>query len=254
MVIGMLGYKRSRVTQLGHAPPRYFVSANSDVSWGMHIDPNEPAAVNVLASELVEGLTSVFGHEMQRSADAAKWSLAALLTMNGGAVLAILSSQARFSNPVGPATVFTVGMFFTILSAAAVRIEIRRDANRAALVIRQANRVTQNRLGAPKTVKDLTNLWQNKRSDKLTKWLAFLAEACSAALFLVGALWSIQTIDPVKIAHDRQCEALQSDMLSARPRRSDSKDLFVALGCRPQGSGNVFAKPQTSALPHRDKT
>lgn len=41
-----------------------------------------------------------------------------------------------------------------------------------------------------------------------------------------------------------RCTALQSDMLSARPRRQDAADLFQALGCRPRGGGSVFAPPQ----------
>lgn len=40
-----------------------------------------------------------------------------------------------------------------------------------------------------------------------------------------------------------RCIALQSDMLSARPRRQDAVDLFQALGCRPHGGGSVFARP-----------
>ena len=44
-------------------------------------------------------------------------------------------------------------------------------------------------------------------------------------------------------ANDHRCLAIQHDMLSAHPRRSDSPDLFQALGCRPQGSGGVYAPP-----------
>lgn len=42
-------------------------------------------------------------------------------------------------------------------------------------------------------------------------------------------------------ANDRRCLAIQRDMLSAQPRRADGPDLFQALGCRPQGEGNVYA-------------
>lgn len=44
-------------------------------------------------------------------------------------------------------------------------------------------------------------------------------------------------------ANDRRCQAIQIDMLSARPKRADGPDLFQALGCRPQGQGSVYAPP-----------
>jgi hypothetical protein len=40
-----------------------------------------------------------------------------------------------------------------------------------------------------------------------------------------------------------RCYAIQVDMLSAHPRRSDSPDLFQALGCQPSGNGGVSAPP-----------
>ena len=46
-------------------------------------------------------------------------------------------------------------------------------------------------------------------------------------------------------ANDKRCLAIQRDMLSAQPRREDGPDLFQALGCRPQGQGSVFAKPES---------
>jgi len=75
------------------------------------------------------------------------------------------------------------------------------------------------------------------------------------------------------VSNVRRCAAIQQDMLAARPRRDDSAELFQALGCRPQGDGDVFAPPQrpanskritsatgkaptlrTPALPHQDRT
>ena len=47
-------------------------------------------------------------------------------------------------------------------------------------------------------------------------------------------------------ANDERCLAIQRDMLSARPRRTDGPDLFQALDCRAQGEGSVFAVPRRS--------
>jgi hypothetical protein len=53
------------------------------------------------------------------------------------------------------------------------------------------------------------------------------------------------------VSNVRRCAAIQQDMLAARPRRDDSAELFQALGCRPQGDGNVFAPPQRPAISKR---
>ena len=58
---------------------------------------------------------------------------------------------------------------------------------------------------------------------------------------------AIYDVAVAQSANSRRCEAIQKDMLSARPRRSDSVDLFQALGCRPQGQGNVYAPPVRKA-------
>ncbi|WP_235516878.1 hypothetical protein [Sphingomonas sp. Leaf28] len=71
---------------------------------------------------------------------------------------------------------------------------------------------------------------------------------------LAGVVTFSSGIEMTNPANDRRCLAIQHDMLSASPRRSDSADLFQALGCRPQGEGSVFAKPRTPALLHQDRT
>lgn len=49
-------------------------------------------------------------------------------------------------------------------------------------------------------------------------------------------------------ANDKRCLALQRDMLSEHPLRSDDPDLFQALGCRPQGEGSVYAPASESMI------
>lgn len=40
---------------------------------------------------------------------------------------------------------------------------------------------------------------------------------------------------------NRRCEAIQKDMLSVHPQRTDDTAIFQALGCKAQGSGSVYA-------------
>ncbi len=72
-----------------------------------------------------------------------------------------------------------------------------------------------------------------------------IASAFAGFAFFAWASWYVipaaQTADRAARSNARRCLAIQRDMLSARPRRSDGADLFQALGCRPQGVGSVYA-------------
>lgn len=69
------------------------------------------------------------------------------------------------------------------------------------------------------------------------------------ALLAVFGTWQWVVADRPddELANDRRCEAIQHDMLSARPKRADGPDLFQALGCKPRGAGSVYAPPPSAA-------
>jgi len=82
---------------------------------------------------------------------------------------------------------------------------------------------------------------RNSMWPQLTGWL-------SATLFAAGSLFTGVTGLKIDVANDRRCLALQRDILSADPRNENGIALFVALGCRPQGEGSVFATVRRSKL------
>jgi hypothetical protein len=77
----------------------------------------------------------------------------------------------------------------------------------------------------------------------IDRWLRAVIVAAACYFLAIGWTWIAHPNVVTAAANDRRCLAIQGDMLSARPRRSDGPDLFQALGCRPQGEGNVFAPP-----------
>lgn len=91
----------------------------------------------------------------------------------------------------------------------------------------------------------------------LSWWQRMLALAVSIAAVLgasaacVSAYLDWKGVTPSTTANERRCLAIQLDMLSARPRRADSPDLFQALGCRPQGDGSVYAPRKITGLINR---
>jgi hypothetical protein len=64
----------------------------------------------------------------------------------------------------------------------------------------------------------------------------------TAIIVVVGLFLTISgPYQHTQSANERRCEALQKDMLSARPRRADAPALFQALACHPRGDGSVYA-------------
>jgi hypothetical protein len=211
----------------------------------------EAQAVRNLASELLEDAGDIQKLDLQRSSDVGKWGLAALLTINGGGLLAVLNAQSRFLAAYKPASFFMGGMVLALLCAAAVRLDIYKSLHNGRGLLRKAKQVRDEKPNAPKTVEELVSEWRNSRTTHLRYWPIGI-EALSLLAFLCGSMLALATIDPGERANARRCEALQGDFLSAYPRRADSREVFQILGCRPHGDGNVFAKPkpQTPALAH----
>lgn len=199
--------------------------------------------VRNLASELLEDATDIQKFDLQRSLDVGKWGLGALLTINGGGLLAVMNAQARFLSPFQPALIFASGMVLALLCAATVRLDIYKSLHNGRELLRKARHVRDGTPGAPKTVGELVSEWRASRKVPIDRW-AIGFEAMSLLAFMFGAWLALATIDPGERANARRCEALQSDFLSASPRRDDSRDIFEALACRPQGNGNVFVRPK----------
>lgn len=95
-------------------------------------------------------------------------------------------------------------------------------------------------------------LWERESNTKLPPKTYRVFVDIVLALAVVTSLYHAAQVLTISLrgsrANDQRCEAIQHDMLSASPRRTDSPDLFQALGCRPQGEGSVYAKPRPS--PH----
>jgi hypothetical protein len=90
--------------------------------------------------------------------------------------------------------------------------------------------------------------WQPEFLTGSDVWHAGVAMLLSIASAGWGFTIASRAID-ASAANDHRCLAIQHDMLSARPRRADSPDLFQALGCRPQGEGSVYALPRSRPTP-----
>lgn len=175
---------------------------------------------------------------------ASKWLSAALLTINGGGMLATVGAIERLDDPYYATVFFCLGILFVMLNgvviqhfAAAGIPHVRALANywRAVSHTGIYDEAAEQRLVAPI---DRANRWN---------WIAPLCGWISASFFLAG-VWALATgIADSDVDNGRRCVAIQRDMLSARPLRIDDAAIFTALGCKPHGAGSVYVRPRAAS-------
>lgn len=89
---------------------------------------------------------------------------------------------------------------------------------------------------------------QKTEKARMKLWYAcqLWALLAGAAFFVIAQGLHIannaESVDPNRAHALARCRTLQRDMLSARPQREDSMELFKALDCHAQGSGRVQAQ------------
>ncbi len=79
------------------------------------------------------------------------------------------------------------------------------------------------------------------------RWAFFVFAAVFFFTALVTAWSGARLASARAAANDARCSTLQSDMLSARPRKEHGPELFQVLGCSPIGTdATIFVPPAKS--------
>lgn len=95
-----------------------------------------------------------------------------------------------------------------------------------------------------------TNRWSKSLGDLTPAILSWSFRLFAFASLVALAAVASETYGRTKesLSNNGRCLAIQKDMLAARPRRTEAPDLFQALGCKPQGGGNVYAPPLLAGI------
>ncbi len=157
------------------------------------------------------------------------WIAATVLALNAGGLATSLSLLDRLANPFGTAAFFLVGVLMLVGSGGSF-------ATGAGLHVVALDRHED---GKDSRVGSIDPLSAGDFLMAASGLLVFLA----LASFLLGCAFGYSGFK-IDRANEMRCLAIQRDMLSAQPRRSDGPDLFQALGCKPQGEGSVYATPR----------
>lgn len=81
-------------------------------------------------------------------------------------------------------------------------------------------------------------VWIAVKNDAEPKWATTACVVIAGIVFLL-IVWVLNVAIATASSNSVRCAALQTDMLSVKPRRSDSAALFQALGCVPKGAEQV---------------
>lgn len=182
----------------------------------------------------------------QRSEAASAWSSAAMLTLSGGALIGLINAGSRVSEPFLPSMLFLAALIVGVVGSAIRRVVYNRmhgSMHRFAEALR-----SHDRGGSQIDLETAAS-----RSVALMKWLKHaeqvphLMSVLSLILFGIGGWVALARIDTDQVHDKARCLVLQQDMLSAIPKRSDSRELFVALQCKSAGAGAVYVRPRLSA-------
>jgi len=199
---------------------------------------HDPEFLRSMARQGVDQLVVNLNDLGSQMMSTSKWLSAALLTLNGGGMLATVGAIERLDDPLYATVFFCLGILLVMLNGVAIQ-------HFAAT-------------GIPH-VRELTNYWrvishtgirdeavEQALIDSIGRanrwnWIAPLCGWISAGFFLAG-VWALATgIEDSDADNGRRCVAIQRDMLSARPLRADDAVIFTALGCKPHGAGSVYA-------------
>lgn len=199
---------------------------------------HDPEFLRSMARQGVDQLVVNLNDLGSQMMSTSKWLSAALLTLNGGGMLATVGAIERLDDPLHATVFFCLGILLVMLNGVAIQ-------HFAAT-------------GIPH-VRELTNYWrvishtgirdeavEQALIDSIGRanrwnWIAPLCGWISAGFFLAG-VWALATgIEDSDADNGRRCVAIQRDMLSARPLRADDAVIFTALGCKPHGAGSVYA-------------
>jgi hypothetical protein len=167
-----------------------------------------------------------------------RWITASLLAVNGAAAAAVFSAFDKLASPSGDVAFFLGGVVAALFTGVLLQKATIAGAELAGEVIGHALIVEQT--GVYHEEAQVLISGMAARSRRSARWPQ-LAGWLSAMLFSAGAVVTGLTGFKIDIANDRRCLALQRDILSAQPRKTNAVALFQAFGCRPQGPGSVYA-------------
>lgn len=157
-----------------------------------------------------------------------KWLTTSLFALNGAGVLFSMNAAAQLDLAIVPAGLFTAGLLGAMASGWVNQNAAMSSIDPAEALVRIWNEAEfDGDFDADDEAKQLAEL--ESINEKL--WKGPILGWVSLAFFIAGSAVLGFDVARPNARTTQICEPLQRDMLAAKPKRPDSRELFEALGC-----------------------
>lgn len=181
------------------------------------------------AQRVLTRIDHLQGFAAEQVASTAKWLTASLLAVNGAGALAAVNAL-KDGGAWLPSLLFTLGIISALLSATAMQEIYNNTSDPLLSHDNYWIQVADNGYRDPNEEDSLqaasTAAMRLARMPPILGWI-------SGLLFLAGAVLLALNVTSGESANARRCLSIERDMLSARPKRANSAELYTALGCGP---------------------
>lgn len=192
------------------------------------------------AAEILDKFQNAANDAQSSLTKSADWTLAALLAINGGALIAILGAINRVPFSIWDFLCFAAGVTMTLLSAIAGNIISFSRAMEFRSFVDQI-KAAEEGVGDHPNFTILPQRWYVRLRN-----VPFGLRIAATILFVVGSVLSGTDVYVADRKLAPTCRQVEADMMALKPRRSDSPAVFQAFGCRAQGGIGEFAPPAKS--------
>jgi hypothetical protein len=208
-----------------------------------HLTAEEQEAVNRAGAPYEVALMQKYGDaSLAQASEMTKWLLGALLAINAGGAVAVTNLGDTFLATM-PAVWFGLGIMAALLSAWIIQVTGQSIMPHVQRQTGYWLSVAADGFRSP----DLEDRHRREMSPVIRFGRAApLAGLISALCFAIGA-YHLSFAKEGTASSRNRCLAIQTDMLSSRPKRTDDVAIFQALGCRQQGDGSVYATTRRTA-------
>ncbi|MET3726304.1 hypothetical protein [Sphingomonas trueperi] len=180
----------------------------------------------------VAGAAAMDGQMLSSSA----WLNASLLAINSGGAVATLSAGDKLESPIYAGACFSIGIVFAMLSATLIQTIQEAVHNPMEGMIDYWTEVEicgepdEERQGA--LSQKIDHAHRHSAVPPALGWVSGVA-------FMVGVICLGASVTRPSSYTLSQCTALQRDMGRLEPKRTDSRELFIALKCPVQAAGPI---------------
>ena len=194
-------------------------------------------------AQVIEVASAGRTFSIARADKSSEWFLAIAVALNAGAVATLFSSMDKITYESTDYICFLLGLGAVLASSALAGFLAHVSSDNFADLFNAVLQVQNEKSGDHTPIEAA---YQKLGHGSIVRNAPMFLRFVSVALFFVGVINLYFSLPHRLEPASRRCLAIQNDMLARQPRRLDSRELFTALGCHPQGEGVMQLLPSST--------